>query len=84
MKHPINLHFIAIALPANVTLADSGLMDELSDLRDNGKILEWAAAYQPGTGSRGGRLVDGESDEMIDLFDSGSVSPSLNRTVDTD
>lgn len=77
-KHPIRLVYIALAIPADLTFEQSGLMDSLSDLRDNTegvKLLEWAQAPCPQTGERSSTIVDGESAAMLELFDSCRVSP---------
>lgn len=80
MKHPIRLVYVAFAFPADISFEQSGLMDALSDLRDNTpgeKLIEWAQAPCPQTGKRSGVVVDGETEEMLELFESVYVSPNL-------
>jgi hypothetical protein len=79
-SHPIRLVYVALAIPADLSFEESGLMDHLSDLRDNTegvKLLEWAQAPCPQTGKREGIVIDGETPEMHELFDSCYVSPRL-------
>lgn len=78
MKHPIRLVYIALAIPADIPFEKSGVMDSLSDLRDSTpgvKLLEWAQAPCPQNGERSGVIIDGETSEMLELFDSCRVSP---------
>ncbi len=83
-KRPLVLHYIAIALPVGLLFEDSGIMDTLSDLRDDsdGNLIEWAHAPQPTTGKVEGILVDGETEEMLNLFESSYVSPDLQTAED--
>ncbi len=82
MKRPLVLHYIAVALAPGATLESSGLMDELTFIRDDGKIVEWAHAPQPTTGKVEGLLVDGETQAMLELFESSYVSPELQNRED--
>ena len=76
LKRPLNLYFVAIAVPAGQTLPDT-VREALSDLRDDrpNELVEWAV-YPNAENVRGPRLVDGESPEMVELFDSSRVSPA--------
>jgi hypothetical protein len=80
-KRPLVLHYIAIALPVGIKLEDTDLMDALSDIRDDsvGLIVDWAHAPQPTTGKREGILVDGETQAMLELFESSYVSPEMQE-----
>ncbi len=84
-KRPLVLHYIAVALAPGITFEDSGLMDLLSDARDDseGRLVEWAHAPQPTTGKVDGLLVDGETQAMLELFESSYVSPELQNAEDT-
>lgn len=78
MKHPIKVIYLAIAIAPDKLLEHTGLMDTLSDMRDDGHFIDWAVANR-GKAHDSAHLVDGNSPEMLDLFDSVRVSPNTHR-----
>jgi hypothetical protein len=77
MKKPIKIVTIVLAVPVN----SETYMDILSGARDDssGEIIEWAAAKDADGYRVDDKIVDGETPEMLELFESDYVSPELRK-----
>lgn len=78
-KNQIELRYVALAFdPEQQGYVNEQIMDALSDARDAGWIVEWAlvrATVPPPEQPPPEGVYDGNSPEMLRLFDSVRVSP---------